>query len=277
MLCEQPYLKGVMPYACGRCIPCRIARRRLWTHRMMLEALCHPFSSFLTLTYADMPPGGSLVPRDLKLFLMRLRTAFGPYRYYAVGEYGDRSWRPHYHASLFGVPATAEDLVRKCWGLGHVYLVPFERKTAQYVAGYCTKKLTKPGSEGLNGRHPEFARMSRKPGLGARLVPNLAEALNTSAGSYFVTETGDVPLVLQHGPSKFPIGRYLRRKLREEMGFESPKTPPEILAQRVEEMCSLREAAGGPIAYRLKTPFIEFDRKTQVLEKSRRFPKVSKL
>ena len=65
----------------------------------------HPHNAYITLTYNDdhLPANGSLQPRDLQLFWKRLRKARTPgIRYYACGEYGDQTARPHYHAIIFG-------------------------------------------------------------------------------------------------------------------------------------------------------------------------------
>lgn len=199
-------------------------RRRVWTHRILLEQKLHEASSFLTLTYAPerVPLGGSLVPSDLQNFFKRLRGRIPnwPVRYYAVGEYGDHTQRPHYHAALFGVSVHETEVVRDAWGMGHVFLGDLTAESAAYVAGYVTKKLTNPDDPKLNGRYPEFARMSRRPGLGRGAVPVVAAALNTSEGSRLLADSGDVPNALRVGPRTLPLGRYLKGKLREEMGLD---------------------------------------------------------
>ena len=124
---------GNMPVACGYCDPCRINRRRLWSHRMILESFGHPASCFLTLTYNDdnLPQDGSLKPDDLQLFIKRLRSRLVyKFRYYAVGEYGDDNGRPHFHGAIFGLGSCVGGLsvkgecqcancsvVRETWGL----------------------------------------------------------------------------------------------------------------------------------------------------------------
>lgn len=52
----------------------------------------------------------------------------------------------------------------------------------------------------------------------------------------------DVPLSLQHGPHQWPLGRYLRRKLRTFIGRDA-NAPPQITAEQYEEMQTLRETA----------------------------------
>lgn len=52
----------------------------------------------------------------------------------------------------------------------------------------------------------------------------------------------DVPLFAQHGARKWPLGRYLRRKLRTFMGRDE-KAPKEVLALQEAELQDLRKIA----------------------------------
>lgn len=205
---------------------------------MMLEALVHPSASFVTLTYdkEHLPENNSLQPRDLQLFMKRIRFNTGlPLRYFGVGEYGDHTQRPHYHLALFGLGPDSTDCVRKSWGMGHVYLGTLSYDSAAYVAGYVTKKMTAHDDPRLHGRYPEFARMSKRPGIGAHSIPDIAKALQSEAGWTAIEGSGDVPTSLRHGNKSYPLGPYLRRLLREAMNFENNKQPMEAsLAQQKE-------------------------------------------
>lgn len=236
----------------------------MWTHRIMLESLEHSHASFLTLTYADQNlvrvPGkdlATLSPEHLRNWLKRLRFKLQPQkiRFYAVGEYGDQSQRPHYHAVIFGLPPCSYgmtrklkhsvgksccstcDLVRDTWMLGNIYVGEVNLQTAQYVAGYTVKKMTCADDLRLEGRYPEFARMSLKPGIGAGMMHEVASALLEHDD-----QLEDVPTVLRHGMKQMPLGRYLRKKLRAAMGREVT-TPASVLEKRSEEMRPLREYA----------------------------------
>lgn len=249
MMCKNPYMKGAIPCGCGQCMPCRLNRRRLWTHRMMLESYMHKASCFATLTYGPktIPQKGSLDPNHTRLFLMRLRKQMYPrkLRYVLVGEYGDLSQRPHYHAAFYGLSLLEEELVRKSWDHGHIMLGDLTSDSAQYIAGYVTKKLTnknhKETAEWLNGRYPEFARMSLKPGIGADAMKIVCDTL-TSPQGYHLLANGDVPSQLSYGKKNLPLGRYLKFKLREQYGFKDPqKCPPEVLETFRQEMHKLFE------------------------------------
>lgn len=160
-------------------------------------------------------------------------------RFFLVGEYGDFSQRPHYHAALFGLGRDQEEIVQKAWPFGFIYLGDLTKDSASYIAGYVTKKMTKKHDPRLKGRYPEFARMSLRPGIGADAMLNVANALTTEQGCEEILRTGDVPLALQHGLKKFPLGRYLRRKLREALGFPDPsgrEAALKALALQVQEL-----------------------------------------
>lgn len=211
------------PVPCQRCLPCLINRRRIWQWRMYLESLTYDASSFITLTYDEehAPVNSSLDPRHYVLWLKRLRKALAPrrVRFFLCGEYGDKTLRPHYHASLFGVGFLDWSTVAEAWQKGFVHTAEFNETTAQYVAGYVTKKWTVPGAPGLGDRHPEFARQSNRPGLGAGAMAVISERLHSEAGLDEMLATGDVPMALRFGRRSIPLGRYLRSVLRKEMGF----------------------------------------------------------
>lgn len=190
---------------------------------------------FLTLTYDDehlpLVPGadslgefqlvGSLRPRDMTLFLKRLRKCFSDakIRFFYCGEYGECTKRPHYHMIVFGLPLKESelefltttkqgdnlwkcDLLDRIWKNGHVTVGQVSIQSCAYVARYCMKKI---GSCGDSFRFPEFIRMSRSPGIGfdwLALHPDIFEV------SSFSLPTKD-------GAQKFLHPRYYLSKLRE--------------------------------------------------------------
>lgn len=168
---------------CGQCIGCRLEKARQWAMRCVCEASLYENNIFLTLTYDTdhLPSDLSLSKRHLQLFMKRLRKRFGnDIRFYACGEYGSKFGRPHYHILLFNFnpkdgqlirirpnPLYVSESISRLWHYGfHSYgLVTFE--SASYVARYCTKKITGADADDYyKGRLPEFALMSRKPGIG---------------------------------------------------------------------------------------------------------------
>lgn len=247
MMCKSPYMVGaLMPVPCTRCMPCRYNRRRMWTFRMELESMKHAQNSFLTLTYDDkhLPSGGTLVPRDAQLFLKRLRKLVAPLkiRFYLVGEYGDQTWRPHYHAALFGIGPDAIKIVQQAWNKGHVMLGDLNRHSAQYIAGYVTKKMTQKDDPRLKGLYPEFARMSNRPGIGATAAEDIARAMVTPDGEILGMVNGDVPMSLKVGTKSMPLARYIRRKIREYSKMETG-TPGQALSAFQSEMRAMLQNA----------------------------------
>lgn len=210
----------------------------------MLEGMKHEFSTMVTLTYEDkyLPLTEDGLPtlsiRDHQLFLKGLRRALEPHkiRYYMVGEYGENTFRPHYHYALFGFPPCDTPnfiprgkcpcrkctLIRSVWqkGIIDVGYSRVEKDSAQYVAGYVTKKMTKKEDPRLKGRLPEFSRMSLKPGIGYGFVDDIVSFLTTTVGCESIVRAGDVPMSLNHGGRSWPVGRYLRTKIREKLGFK---------------------------------------------------------
>ncbi len=213
---------------------CRVNTLRKKTARLLLESLMHKDTTFVTLTYSDenQPQAvcdgdlvGILYPQDLTEWLNRFRKRLSPtkFRYFAVGEYGSKSWRPHYHALLFGVDLLDCDrCLLETWGKGHVSAFESNIERVRYVANYTTKKITQAGDMNLNGRPPEFARMSLKPGLGAPAVEMMAGFYHTKAGAQYLAENGDVARTFRYKDRVYPFDHYMLQRFRDEVGV--PRT-----------------------------------------------------
>lgn len=158
----------------------------------------HEQSSFVTLTYDDahIPQGGTLHYPDVQRFFYRLRDFLKRngrprFRYFVCGEYGEQTFRPHYHALLFGYfppdvivrrrmrygPVWKSQELARLWPLGHHEIGRVTPESAQYAASYTVKKISGPPAAEHYRRvdpdtgetwqlMPEFARMSLKPGIG---------------------------------------------------------------------------------------------------------------
>lgn len=182
---------------CRQCIGCRLERSRQWATRLMHEANSHEKSCFLTLTYDDnhIPSNGSLNPSHFTTFIKDLRARLDYYgkekiKYFACGEYGDQTKRPHYHLALFGpysggpidfsdpdnqrieeeparsgAPQFSHPDIAHVWphGLHRYSELSFE--AAAYVARYILKKMSGIHAPNYYGDLvPEFQRASK--GLG---------------------------------------------------------------------------------------------------------------
>lgn len=234
VLHPRPYTAANLALPCGKCIGCKQAKAQEWAARAMHEAREHEHSIFATLTYAPqhLPKGGTLLPRDLTLFLKRLRQAMarhrshppalnhGKLRYLASGEYGDIGGRPHYHAILFGVQVTDSVLcghgkngdplyssptLDKLWRFGTVTFGELTMASAAYTASYTIKSIgTQCDDDGVI-RDP-FLVVSLKPGLGEKYALRYAGDLRSGA------------LIVDGHPTRIP--RYYKKVL------ERPLPPP---------------------------------------------------
>lgn len=165
------YQYEVVP--CGKCPKCYERKINAWRFRLEQENKVHVTSQFTTLTYSPehvpISFNGfmSLRKKDLQDFFKRLRknTGIRTIKYYAAGEYGPTTMRPHYHAIIFDV--THDDIV-KAWSpygeqIGNVKTGAAASGAAPYTAKYCNKPKKIPMHE-QDDREPEFAIMSK--GLG---------------------------------------------------------------------------------------------------------------
>lgn len=152
---------------CGKCLPCLSNRRNDWSFRLQVEWKHSLSSMFVTLTYHPkfLPYGGSLKKRDLQLFMKRLRKrdCNSKLRYYAVGEYGSKTARPHYHLLLFN--CSDEKYIRSSWQLGQVHI----GKVSLASVAYCTKYIVQPPDK-IGDLEKPFAVMSRSYGIGGKYL-----------------------------------------------------------------------------------------------------------
>lgn len=193
--------KNAILLPCRKCINCQLNRSREWAVRNSLEALSYDDESkiFLTLTYrdgayhkfADKVP--TLSVAHLQGFIKRLRKEYSnrKIRFYACGEYGSMTLRPHYHILIYGLPK--KDIIDldykysynnnkyydskkiyELWSFGNIIISDFSNYTAMYTARYCTKKVDHndkilhnycfTNSEKEKFQF-EFNTMSRRPGI----------------------------------------------------------------------------------------------------------------
>lgn len=188
----KPTIPGCEPISlpCGRCIGCRLERARQWAVRCVKEAQLHEKNCFLTLTYSDenLPENRSLRKSDLQKFFKRFRKFLVDRKilYFACGEYGDATARPHYHALIFGFEFedkkrivvknergfsvhSESPTLRRLWPLGLSSCDGFSFESAAYVARYNLKKVNgEMAEEYYQGRQPEFLVMSRRPAIAQR-------------------------------------------------------------------------------------------------------------
>lgn len=202
----------------------------------MHEAQLHHNNSFITLTYSDealhapereptvpcTPPSKSVVAltnnisnahaethaeaeslkkSDLRKFIHRLykdtrKKTSTKIRYYAVGEYGENTQRPHFHAAIYGEDFTDDrypwrkspsghqlyrsSTLEKLWPHGAAEIGDLTFESAAYIARYIMKKINGKKADEHYKRvdshgeiywiTPEFNVMSRRPGIGKKWI-----------------------------------------------------------------------------------------------------------
>lgn len=163
---------------CGKCPQCAARRVSQWSFRLMQQDKIAKYSHFITLTYdtehIPITKKGymDLSKRDLQLFFKRLRklvvskssTQESNIKYYAVGEYGGKSERPHYHVIIFNVYNL--ELIEKAWGAGSVHYGTVSGASIGYTLKYISKPNVYPKHKN-DDRTKQFAVMSK--GLAAHI------------------------------------------------------------------------------------------------------------
>lgn len=147
-------------------------------------------------------------------------------RYMRVGEYGDKSHRPHFHALVFGIPKSllidcrdegcrggyqycSFPLFSSIWTHGKVLCGAASFGSAYYVACYSLKSSCQE-DDSIIGRVPAKASYSLRPGLGhtyfhSVLLPKILD--NASHGIY------EAPDILLKNGKYVPMPEYFFRKL----------------------------------------------------------------
>jgi phosphoribosyl-AMP cyclohydrolase len=219
----------------------------------------------LTYKDSEIPTLGgfpTLHKPDLQKFMKRLRRHHEremlkkgleptPIKFYGCGEYGEKTNRPHYHICIFGYDfhdrayhtTTNQEhklytsrTLEKLWTKGHALIGEMTFQTAAYTARYCMKKRKgkdwKQFYERINPTtgeiveiQPEFAHMSRRPGIGRTFLEKYKEQI---LANDFIIMNG-----MEMKPPKYydnALGdlveknKALRRKAQKENSHESSWT-----------------------------------------------------
>lgn len=238
---------------CGRCGNCLEQRRSYWTFRMHEELRNHDSAAFITLTYTEPPLSKQNEPTlektALQNFIKRLRHHLGgrKIRYYAIGEYGTKTQRPHYHAIIFGLDRLEINYVREAWTLGQSMATPVNDARIHYLTKYHLNFT--PKSERPSIRESEFALMSRNPGIGFSYIAR-TKKYHQKTENQFVMLNG----------FKQPLPRYYFDKI-----WEDPFTRERIAnekKERSQETLNQQYAKLQALGYR-KPDLEHFDREIE--------------
>lgn len=269
MQCPNPIrLKGNIDVPCGICEICLSNKRAEWTIRIEKELKNSASGWFVTLTYDDdnLPLMEdtlyqTLCKKDLQLFLKRLRKyntkmiqeynkglkvserplKMIPVRFYAVGEYGSKTYRPHYHVILFNVNSKTKDKIIDIWKLGNCHIGTLTSKSIHYVTKYMINRhdyhhgVTKP-----------FTTMSRRPGIGAAYMTDQLRNWHEKYENDYIVKDG----------YKYKLPRYYQERMniyRNDSRKEIVKTSVRAkqLIERIKEDDRLRSQGIDPFKYSL--------------------------
>lgn len=184
---------------CGYCEECRLNKAKDWNARCVMESKYHVQSMFITLTYDDVhvPYGHytdddgvihqsmTLEERISTSFMKQLRNVTGiqGLKFIMSAEYGDKTFRPHYHFVVFGLtlpdlqwlkddnlgkPVFVSKTLNDIWKKGFVQCSVLDGMAAAgYVARYTLKKAYQSKEYyGSFGLIPPYFRCSQ--GIGKR-------------------------------------------------------------------------------------------------------------
>lgn len=228
---------------CGKCIGCRIDYSRSWADRLTYHSIGRENCSyFLTLTYDDAHQSSedyipaydiyTLNYEHMDIFIKRLRNKFRDAQidYYYAGEYGDSSFRQHFHVICFnmfipdlkfyktnplGDCLYTSEILDSLWGKGYVVIGLFNWRNAAYTARYVEKK--RDGRAMIEytalGLEPEKCRCSRRPGIAYDYYESNYQDIWKNNGLLVPRDV--------NSSGKLGIPRYFRRLAEEkEIGLE---------------------------------------------------------
>lgn len=160
---DSPDIEHVVP--CGSCLFCMSQKRQEWTFRIEQELKHSKSAYFITLTYSDENLSfidfndmkfSILVKSDLQKFikLLRFHSKQSNIRYYAVGEYGSKSYRAHYHILIFNLleencildkqQLSIIEFIERIWKKGLCHQGTITSASIKYVLKYMLKGVDFP-------------------------------------------------------------------------------------------------------------------------------------
>lgn len=238
MACDSPYHVDRGPayelagrhfmVPCGKCPVCKRNRINQWVFRLQQESKVSYSAHFVTLTYnTDHIPISkrgfkTLCKKDFQKYMKRLRKLnkkrwirngfvdpkeHKKLRYYAVGEYGSSTWRPHYHAIVFNADISDLEMAWRISGreIGSIHVGQVTPASIAYTAKYIDKEKKVPVHRN-DDRQKEFSLMSK--GLGKNYLTKQMVKYHKDdiSRNYVVKEDG----------LKVPMPRYYKEKIFDE-------------------------------------------------------------
>lgn len=271
-MCTQPiYLHKLNQFvSCRKCSECRMARSKEWAVRCYFEAKTHFDNCFITLTFDKESNPEILDKKYLQDFFKRFRKSISPVKikYFACGEYGPRTLRPHFHILVFGYnfpdrkfhsksnkgyPIFISAELSKLWKFGYHTIQDVSFNTAVYTALYASKsykKLPYPLYE-----HPEFNLMSQ--GIGVEEIAKKIEV-------YLETDE-----IFIDGHS-YKIPNAVLNKLFIDYDYEENRIVDEQYT-KVKEDRKRKFSERFPTAYNVLNNFCKAAKSAEIIQKYNRF------
>lgn len=209
---------------CGVCYECLQKRRADWTMRLSNEMIHSSSAYFCTFTYMKLD-SKYLKKSDLQNYFKRLRHVEKGIKYFAVGEYGAKRKRPHFHAIIFNVKD--KNNLTKEWKGGISQVLRANKALIHYLTGYVLK-VGEYELVGMVFQKKEKQNQTYKPvmmcskGLGINYV--------NDAGEYHISNETFKSIDGQHIP------RYLQAKIWKEKEEERLKITEKEKAEFLESL-----------------------------------------
>lgn len=240
--CYAPWQKEhegeILDLPCGKCYECLLNRVNGWSFRLQQEAQLSTSALFVTLTYENPPltkNGFMTIDKThVQKFMKRLRKRHdetkGKIKYYAVGEYGSETLRPHYHIIMFN---SNYDDIDRAWQLGLIHIGEVNEASIRYTLKYVNKPKKIPMFE-RDDRQKEFSLMSKRMGK-SYLSENMINWHRKDMLNRMY-----IPL---KGGHKIPMPRYYKDKLYTEYERKLIAEHINFLIERENALLSYREFA----------------------------------
>lgn len=227
---------------CGKCNFCLQRRRQDWSFRLEDEYKRCERAYFITLTYEDenLPIAENGIPTlnksHLQLFFKRLRkdqethekkNGFDKWKikYYACGEYGTQTHRPHYHIIIFNVRDRIIHNIAKHWGLGEQVRV--ENANEKTIA-YTTKYVINQFNDDYKGIEKPFALMSKGLGESYKI---LNESIHKKNKQFFTTAGG-----VRRPLPRYYVDKYFTKYERQKNARNTQKEMDELYKKEIEKI-----------------------------------------
>jgi len=228
---------------CGKCVECRKSYVNGWVFRIMNEYKSSKTRKayFVTLTYDDESlynPDNNMISSDgemclnyshHQLYMKKLRHCYdktdNKIKYFTVGEYGDRSDRPHFHSIIFN--ADQQNIVDS-WQYGSVHFGEVSEASIGYTLKYAFKRIgrvhKRDWKQVSDSRPVEQALISRGIGL---------DYLSENIKNFYRNDL--TKNVIKEGGRELPLPRYYREKIYTEAEREARSR---ILQKRMDNKVS---------------------------------------